>query len=269
MPALRPYRASADTWVLPSYLPVPGIGLIVVNSYLIESAEPVIIDTGMAVVRHEFLETLWSLVDPQAVRWVFLTHDDADHSGNLTEVLAAATNAKLVTQFIGYARLETAFHMRPERMHLLNPGQSLDVGDRKLAALRPPLFDSPATSAIFDGKSRVLFSADSFGAFIPTLGEDVADIPETAYREGFEVFNRANHPWSAWADKAKIEVVLEEIRRLDPQVIAGCHSPMARGRTDSHLKALHGLIGMEPLLGPEQDAFASVIAGLKDTASVT
>ena len=39
MPALRPYRASADTWVLPSYLPVPGIGLIVVNSYLIESAD--------------------------------------------------------------------------------------------------------------------------------------------------------------------------------------------------------------------------------------
>ena len=67
MPALRPYRASADTWVLPSYLPVPGIGLILVNSYLIESAEPVIIDTGMAVVRQEFLETLWSLVDPQAV----------------------------------------------------------------------------------------------------------------------------------------------------------------------------------------------------------
>jgi hypothetical protein len=48
----------------------------------------------------------------------------------------------------------------------------------------------------------------------------------------------------AWADKAKIEVVLEEIRHLDPQVIAGCHSPMARGRTDSHLNALHDLIGM-------------------------
>jgi len=263
MPSLKPYRAAPDTWVLPSYLTVPGIGLIVINSYLIESAEPVVIDTGMPVVRQEFLENLWSLIDPEDVRWVFLTHDDADHSGNLIEVMAAATNAKLVTQFIGYARLETAYHMRPERLYILNPGQSLHVGDRKLAAIRPPLFDSPATSAVFDGKSEVLFSADSFGAFIPNLGEDVTDIPEAAYMEGFGIFNRANHPWSAWADKAKIEVVLEEIRLLNPQVIAGCHSPMARGRTDSHLRSLHDLIGMEPLLGPDQSAFDSIIAGMK------
>ena len=263
MPSLKPYRASSDTWVLPSYLPVPGIGLIVVNSYLIESEEPVVIDTGMPIVRQEFLENLWSLIDPKDVKWVFLTHDDADHSGSLIEVMSAATNARLVTQFIGFARLETAFHMRPERMHIMNPGQSLNVGDRQLACLRPPLFDSPATMAVFDGKSRVLFSADSFGAFIPSLGEDVTDIPEAAYAEGFGVFNRANHPWSAWADKTKIEVVLEEIRRLDPQVIAGCHSPMARGRTESHLRALSELIGMEPLLGPEQGAFETAIEAMK------
>lgn len=260
MPALKPYRAAPDTWVLPSYLPVPGLGNIVVNSYFIESQEPVVIDTGMPVVRQEFLEALWSLVDPKDVRWIVLTHDDADHSGNLIEVLGAATQAKLVTQFIGYARLETAYHMRPERVHLMNPGQALDVGDRQLAILRPPLFDSPATSAVFDGRSRVLFSADSFGAFIPNLGEDVTGIPEAEYQQGFEIFNRGNHPWSAWADPARVWPVLQEILRLDPAVIAGCHSPMARGRTERHVKALHDLIGLEPLLGPEQATFEAILA---------
>jgi flavorubredoxin len=262
MPALKPYRAAPDTWVLPSYLRVPGLGLIVLNSYLIIGREPVVIDTGMPVVREEFLESLWSLVDPKDVKWLFLTHDDIDHSGNLIEVLSAATNAKLVTQFIGYARLETAYHMRPERVHLMNPGQILDAGDRKIVILRPPLFDSPSTSALFDDKSRVLFSADAFGAFIPHLAEDVSDVPEAEYNQGFEIFNRGNHPWSAWADPAKIEVVLEQIRRLGPQVIAGCHSPMARGRTEAHLTALHRLIGMEPLLGPEQKAFEGIMAAM-------
>ncbi len=266
MHSLTPYRAAPDTWVLPSYLEVPGIGLIVVNSYLIESEQPVVIDTGMPIVRQDFLETLWSLIDPQDVRWVILTHDDADHSGNLIETMAAATNAKLVTQFIGYARLETAYYMRPERMHILNPGEMLDVGDRNLVALRPPLFDSPATFAIFDGKSRVLFSADSFGAFIPTLGEDALDIPQQDYWAGFDLFNRANHPWSAWADPAKIEVVLNDIRQLDPQVIAGCHSPMIRNRTDEFLKNLHALIGLEPLLGPDQTTFAEIIEGMRAEA---
>jgi flavorubredoxin len=263
LPALQPYRASPDTWVLPAYLPVPSIGLIVVNSYLIEAAEPVLIDTGMPIVRQEFLEALGTLIDPASIRWVCLTHDDVDHTGSLIDVMAAAPQAKLVTQFIGYARLETGYYMRPERVHLLNPGETLDVGDRTLAVLRPPLFDSPATSAIFDGKSRVLFSADSFGAFIPSLAEDVADIPAADYREGFAVFNRANHPWSAWADKAKVGSVLEEIRQLDPQVIASCHSPMARQRTASHLEALSDLIGMDPLLGPDQAAFEAIFASMK------
>ena len=263
MPMLTPYRAAPDTWVLPAYLPVPGLGLIVVNSYLIMSREPVLVDTGMPVVRHEFLEHLWSLIDPQDIRWIFLTHDDADHSGNLVEVLSAATNARLVTQFIGYARLETAYHMRPQRVHLLNPGQSLDVGDRTLGVLRPPVFDSPATSAYYDSKSGVLFSADAFGAFIPNLGEDVNDIPQAAYAQGFEFFNRGNHPWSAWADPAKIGKVLEDIRRLDPQVIASCHSPMARGRLGAHLAAMAAIPGMEPLLGPDQVAFEKIIAEME------
>jgi flavorubredoxin len=263
MPMLKPYRAAPDTWVLPAYLPVPGLGLITVNSYLIESRQPTLVDTGMPVVRQDFQEVLWSLIEPRDLRWVFLTHDDGDHVGSLIEVLGAATNARLVTQFIGYARLETSFHMRPERVFLANPGQQVDLGDRVLGILRPPVFDSPATSALFDSKSGVLFSADSFGAFIPELGEDVEDIPSLAYSEGFAVFNRGNHPFSAWADKAKIDAVLSDIEALQPTVIASCHSPMARGdRISQHLLQLSNLIGMEPLLGPDQTAFEAILASM-------
>ncbi len=263
MPALKPYKAAEDTWVLPSYLPVPGLGLIVVNSYLILGKEPVVVDTGMPVVRQEFLEHLWSLVNPQDVKWVFLTHDDADHSGNLIDVLGAATQAKLVVPFIGYARLETAYHMRPERVHMMNPGQVLELSDRKLALLRPPLFDSPATTALFDGESRVLFSADSFGSFIPNLGEDVRDIDEQKFMEGFGIFNRGNHPWSAWADVNKIDVVLQQIRTLNPGVIAGCHAPMIRSGIEGYLQALHSLIGLEPLLGPDQAVFEQIMSAVE------
>jgi len=83
MPMLKPYRAAPDTWVLPAYLPVPGLGLITVNSYLIQSQEPALIDTGMPVVRQDFQEALWSLIEPRDLRWVFLTHDDGDHVGSL------------------------------------------------------------------------------------------------------------------------------------------------------------------------------------------
>ena len=48
MPILEPYIAAGDVYVLPSYLPVPdvpapGLGTIVINSYLIRSAQPILI----------------------------------------------------------------------------------------------------------------------------------------------------------------------------------------------------------------------------------
>jgi flavorubredoxin len=214
----------------------------------------------MPVVRQEFLETLWSLIDPQDLRWIFLTHDDGDHTGCLMEVLEAAPQARMITNFIGLARLDTAYHIPVKRVQLLNPGQRFSAGDRQLAVLRPPLFDSPATVALYDAKTGILFSADSFGAFIPDLGEDVADIPESAFAEGFHLFNRGNHPWFALVDQNKFDKVLETIRQLQPQIIASCHAPLARGQTESHLKAMAAIPAMEPLMLPDQAAFEAILA---------
>lgn len=88
MPILEPYIAAGDVNVLPSYLPVPdvrakGFGTIVANSYLIKAAEPILIDTGIPVVKEDFLKSLWGLIGPKDLKAVLLTHHDGDHSGAL------------------------------------------------------------------------------------------------------------------------------------------------------------------------------------------
>ena len=65
--------------------------------------------------------------------------------------------------------MSTEWDVPLDRVYLLNPGQSLDVGDRKLAAFRPPLFDSPATTGFIDTKSGAMFSSDCFGAHFETI----------------------------------------------------------------------------------------------------
>ena len=202
MPMLPPRPVTGDTYVLPAYLAVPdvaapGFGILVVNSYLIKAHEPILVDTGMPIVKEEFLQSLWSLIDPADLRWVFLTHDDGDHTGAFAEVLAAAPQARVVTQFVGLARLETAHHVPIHRIDIRNPGDHFEAGGREFAVLRPPLFDSPATSAYFDTQTGVLFCADSFGSVIPEVAENVDEVPESAYYEGFNIFNRLNHPWFA------------------------------------------------------------------------
>ena len=61
MPMLPPYLAADDVYALRSYLPVPnvpapGFGKLTVNSCLIRSKEAILVDTGMPIVKEEFLE---------------------------------------------------------------------------------------------------------------------------------------------------------------------------------------------------------------------
>jgi len=80
---LEPYQIAEETFVIPWALEAPPVGHFPMNSMVIRGAEPVLVDTGAPAVRPQWLEAAWSVVDPIDVRWVFLTHDDRDHSGNL------------------------------------------------------------------------------------------------------------------------------------------------------------------------------------------
>lgn len=55
---------------------------------MIRGAEPVVVDTGCSLAREQWLANLRAVVDLDDVRWIFLSHDDHDHIGNLDVVLA-------------------------------------------------------------------------------------------------------------------------------------------------------------------------------------
>src|SRR5215216_5348666 len=153
-------RPAPDVVALTDSLQVPGLGFVPVNAYVLHAAQPVVIDTGLAASRPEFLTALWSQVDPADLRWIYLTHPDRDHTGSLFEILDAAPTARLVTTFLGMGILSLERPVPPDRVFLLNPGQSLDVGDRRLTAFRPPVFDSPATTGVYDEHTGSCFSSD-------------------------------------------------------------------------------------------------------------
>jgi len=111
---------------------------VYLNSLVIQAAEPVIVDTGTVRNRAAWLQDVFSLVEPADVRWVFLSHDDADHTGNLAQVMAACPNAMLVCSWVITERFANAFGFPLERCRWINDGDSFRAGDRTLVALRPP-----------------------------------------------------------------------------------------------------------------------------------
>ena len=103
---VAPTKVAADTWVIHSVQEALGQPLFVqLNSMVILGAQPMIVDTGTIANRAQWLEDVFSLVEPGDVRWIFLSHDDHDHIGNLEPVLEQCPQATLVASWSITSRL--------------------------------------------------------------------------------------------------------------------------------------------------------------------
>lgn len=81
--------ATDEILVLSSWVPVPGLGVIPANAFLVRGAEPMVVDAGVAAGREDFLATLSTHIDPADLRWLWLTHTDPDHIGGVWRLLDA------------------------------------------------------------------------------------------------------------------------------------------------------------------------------------
>lgn len=257
-----PLRIAEETYLLPFTFPVPGLGLLQVNPMVIRAAEPVLVDTGPPVFREQYLEAVFSLVDPGEVRWIYLSHDDRDHSGNIMQLLDRCPNARVATTFVAVGRMSEEWQLPMHRVVLVNDGESFDAGDRTLTAIRPPLFDAPGTRGLWDAKTGVYFSVDCFGAFVPGPCEQMADVPEDAYQGGFAAFNRINHPWHELTDTAKLAAQVDRVRRLDARAVVSYHGPTAHHRTAQLCDALVGVAAMDALPLPTQADLEAMLSGV-------
>lgn len=248
-----PRRVGPDTDLLPAYVPLPGLGMLPVNAYVVHAAQPVLVDTGIAALQDGFMRALRKLIDPAALRWIWLTHADADHVGSLRAVLAEAPNARIVTNYLGVGKLGLQ-QFPPERCYLLNPGQALDVGDRRLLAQRPPVYDAPETMAAYDTRTGHLFSSDCFGAVMQEPADDAAAIAPAALHEGLSLWARIDAPWLAQIGRDQLAAASRPLRDLRARLLLGSHLPPAAGLDDRLYAGLAAAQAAEPFVGPDQAA---------------
>ena len=119
---MTPYQVADETFVIPWILEAPPVGFFPMNSMVIRGSEPMIVDTGAPANREEWLRNVASVVDLDDVRWIFLSHDDRDHSGNLLAALEACPNATLLTTWFMVGRMFEEWPTPLERCRFLNDG---------------------------------------------------------------------------------------------------------------------------------------------------
>lgn len=233
------------------------------NSLVIDGEEPVVVDTGSPNNREQWLDDVFGIVAAQRVRWIFISHDDIDHIGNLQPALQRCPNATLVVSWLTVQRLAGEFNLPRDRMRWVNDGDQFAAGGRTLVALRPPTFDSPTTRGLFDTRTGLYWASDSFGAGVPHHVDHASDLPAEVFSRGLSMFNRTLAPWVSLADPQRFRDAVHSVRALEPSAIATCHGPViGSAQRESVLGVMERLPLEPPVQLPGQDALDAMLAAM-------
>lgn len=262
VPTTTPQQIAPETWLIPN-LAAAGDGLFIpANSMVIRGAEPVIVDTGAPMHQDLWREKVFSVVEPEDVRWIFLSHDDGDHTGGLLEVLERCPNATLVTNFFSVERLGLEKPPLPlRRMRWIEPGGSFDAGDRTLHLFRPPIFDGPTTRGLYDPTTATMWAVDSFACFTTGAVHRVEELPAELVAEAMPLFCSMVSPWHQWLDPDAYRRHVDDVEAMGVLAVASAHGPILTG--DGIRRAfdvVRDLAGRPIVPGPGQELLDDLLA---------
>ena len=241
---------------------IAGLGHLPINAFVLNGAEPLLVDTGSMIHRDEFRAGLQSVIDVADLRWIWLTHTDFDHIGLLHELLALNPELRVITTYFGVGIMGLFDPLPMDRVNFVNPGETISIGDRVLTAVRPPSFDNPITTGFYEHGDRMLFSADCFGALLPALPENAADLTAQELHQGQVTWGTIDSGWLHTADTSKLARDLERIRNIEPSMVLSAHLAPAPGTLlDRMLDAIAAVPTAEPFSAPGQAALDAMLGG--------
>ena len=216
------YRINTPTDIVP--------GGFSFNQYLILDDEPLLFHTGPRKMFPLVREAVESLIPVGSLRFIALSHFEADECGSLNEWLASAPESVPVCSQIAALVSVNDFADRPARA--LAHGEALSLGKHLVkwldAAHLPHGWE---TGYLMDTGTRTLFCGDLFtqGGF-GTLGVTESDIlePSEAFRKPMDYFSHSTNTMA----------LIENLAREQPETMACMHGNAWRGDGASLLRAL-------------------------------
>jgi flavorubredoxin len=268
-----PTEVAPDTYVIHEVQHALGQPLSVfINSAVIDGDEPMLIDTGSRRNQRAWLDDAFDLVDPKRVKWVFLSHEDADHVGNLDEVMEACTDATLVCSWALTERHTNAFDFPLGRCRWMDDGITFEVGDRQMSVVRPPLYDSPTSRGLFDHKTGVYWAVDCFATPVPggegveQLAGDVSQLDDDFWSHGMTMFAlNALAPWLRLVDPGRFGAEVGRLSELQISTIISAHSPAITGsKIPDALQKTRALPESECPPAPDQAVLDLILAATEE-----
>lgn len=212
------------------------------NQYLIVDEHPLLFHTGPRKMFPLVREAIERVTPVARLRYVGLSHFEADECGAMNELLAVAPDAvPLCGRIAALVSVNDAAD-RPARA--LADGETLSLGEHTLR-----WFDTPhmphawECGLMLDTSTRTFFCGDLFtqgGAGDPPLTESDILAPSEAFRGQMDYY--AHAPDTAAA--------LERLAREEPATLACMHGSAWRGDGARLLRALARAVSGDAPIGP-------------------
>ena len=261
-------KVAPDTYLIPNLAAAEPGAYVPVNSLVILGEEPIIVDTGAPVHREHWLEMVYGLVDPDDIRWVFLSHEDGDHTGSLDQVLEAAPPGDTRHELLQHrtpgpraAGAPRAHDLARARRDLRRRGPS--PAARPAADLRRPRHPWPLRR-----EDRRAVSVDAFAALTTGAVHHVEELPEGLYHESFMFFNSLVSPWHQFLDPDRYNRHVDTVEALKPSAIASAHGPILIGDAIHDAFDRVRTLAGEPIIAPPgQAALDEILAATTAAAA--
>lgn len=189
---------------------------IAYNSYVIMDDKIVIMDMVDRKKADEWFANVKEVLGNQTPDYLVISHLEPDHSANLSEVLEAFPDIRIVSNAKLFAMLPQFFDVDiTNRSVVVKEGEPFPIGKHELNFVMAPMVHWPEVMVTYDSYDKILFSADGFGKF-GTLDTD-EDWACEARRYYFNIVGKYGIP---------VQTLLKKASTLDIRMICPLHGPV-------------------------------------------
>jgi flavorubredoxin len=189
------------------------------NAYLIRGSEKsALVDAVEPNLVYILMNRLEGV---EKIDYILSLHAEQDHSGGLTTVMEKYPQAQLIASPKGRENLSTHLSIPAERIHAVQDGEMLSLGDRNLQFIHIPWVHWPDTLAAYLVEDKLLFTSDFFGSHLATSNLYASADEGRVYAAAKRYYAQIMMPLRGMAQKN-----LEKLAVLEPAFIAPSHGPI-------------------------------------------
>jgi len=177
------------------------------NSYVIQDAKTVLIDTVWGPFDQEFVEHLRQVIDLKKIDYIIANHGEPDHSGSLAALLREIPGTPVYCTANAVKSLKGQYH-QDWNFQVVKTGDKLNIGAKDLVFIEAPMLHWPDSMFCYLTGDNILFSNDAFGQHFASelMYNDLVDQCEL-FQEAIKYYANILTPFSMLVDKKIKEVV--------------------------------------------------------------